>query len=110
MEYVQGNIFIREMRFDKAGDCISGHTHNFDHTTYVAKGEVLIEAVDEAGDVLRSRLIKASDGFNFVLIKASIRHRLTAKTDDCIAHCIYAHRNPQGDVVQAYDGWAQGYV
>lgn len=109
MEYIQGNIFVREMRFEKAGDVVDGHTHNFDHTTYIARGSVQIEAIDDDGTVLRSVVKRASDGFNFVLIKAGVKHRLTALEDDSMGHCIYAHRNPQGEVVEEYDGWMRGY-
>ena len=108
MEYVQGNIFIREMRFDKAGQIVDGHAHNFDHTTYVAHGAALIEALADDDSVLRSVVKRASDGFNFVLIAAGVRHRITA-LEPSVLHCIYAHRNPQGDVVEHYDGWMRGY-
>ena len=110
MEYVQGNIFVREMRFEKAGDVVAGHAHNFPHTTYIPHGAALFEALDAAGQVLRSVVKRASDGFNFVLIEAGVCHRITALDDNTICHCIYAHRDPQGDVQQEYDGWSPGYV
>lgn len=109
MELVSGNVFIREMRFQKAGDVVEGHTHNFDHTTYVARGALRIERLD--GDqVVQSVEKRATDGRNWVLIKAGVCHRITALDDASIGHCIYAHRNPQGDVVQEYDGWDESYV
>jgi hypothetical protein len=110
MELVSGNIFIRPMTFDKAGAVVEGHTHNFDHTTYVVRGSVRIEKLDAAGNVVQSIDKSASDGHNWVLIKAEVCHRLTALTDDAHAHCIYAHRNPQGDIVHDYDGWTPGYL
>lgn len=109
MEYVQGNIFIREMRFEKAGAVIDGHKHNFDHTTYVAHGALRVEAIDDDGTVQRSVVKRASDGLNFLLIRAGVNHRITALEDGSVGHCIYAHRNPQGEVVQTYDGWTRGY-
>ena len=79
MEYVSGNIFIREMPFEKAGQVVEGHTHNFDHTTYVVRGSIKIERLDPATDeVLNAIVKKASDGYNWVLIKAECKHRLTA--------------------------------
>lgn len=108
MEYISGNIFLREMRLDRAGDVVEGHTHNFDHTTYVVRGAIQIETLGESAT--RSRVIKASDGFNWVLIKADVNHKITALEDNTLAHCIYSHRNPQGEVVQAYDGWTPGYL
>ncbi len=58
--------------------------------------------------VLQSVEKRASDGRNWVLILAGVLHRITALEDGTIYHCIYAHRTPQGDVVQEYDGWAKG--
>lgn len=111
MEHVQGNILVRPMEFGgKAGTVVEGHEHNFDHTSYIVRGGVRIERLDAAGNVERTVDKRASDGHNYVLIKAGVRHRLTALTDDALAHCIYAHRTPQGDVVQEYDGWTPGYV
>ena len=109
MEFISGNIFVREMRFEKAGHVVPGHTHNFDHTTYVVHGALRIEALAEDGTVLRSVEKHASDGYNWVLIKADVKHRITALEDNSMGHCIYAHRNPQGEVVQKYDGWTPGY-
>lgn len=109
MEFNSGNIFIREMRFEKKGHVVSGHTHNFDHTTYVAKGSLRIEALDDDDKVVRSVDKKATEGHNWVLIKANVRHQITALEDESMGHCIYSHRNPQGEVVQEYDGWMKSY-
>lgn len=110
MELVSGNIFIREMRFENAGDVVHGHTHNFDHTTYIARGAVRIEQLGADDSVLNTVEKRTTDGHNWVLIKAEVRHRITALEDGSIGHCIYAHRTPQGDVVQQYDGWSECYV
>lgn len=109
MEFVSGNIFIREMRFPKAGDVVDGHAHDFDHTTYVARGALRIERLGVDGKVERSVVKRASDGHNWVLIRAGVWHRLTALEDDSMGHCIYSHRNPQGNVVQVDEGWAQAH-
>lgn len=109
MELSSGNIFIRQMAFAKAGDVVNGHTHNFDHTTYVVRGSLRIEKLD-GGRVVQTIEKKASDGHNWALIKAGVCHRITAMEDDSMGHCIYAHRNPQGEVVQEYDGWSAAYV
>lgn len=111
MEHVLGNIFVRPMTFGgKAGTVVEGHEHNFDHTTYVVRGAVRIERLAVDGAVERVVDKRATDGHNYLLIKAGVRHRLTALTDDALAHCIYAHRTPQGDVVHEYDGWSPAYV
>jgi quercetin dioxygenase-like cupin family protein len=109
-EWVSGNIFIRQMYFPTAGYVVVGHAHEFDHTTYIARGSVLIERMGPMGEVERSVTKKASDGFNWILIEAGVIHRLTALENDCMGHCVYAHRTPQGEVVAEYDGWSQAYA
>lgn len=97
---VTGNIFVREMPFTTAGQQIEGHAHNFDHMTYVARGAARIERGTEA--------IEKRAG-EWALIEAGITHRITALEDDTLCHCIYAHRTPQGDVVQKSTGWRPAY-
>lgn len=109
MEYASGNIFIREMAFEKVGSVIEGHAHNFDHTTYVVRGSVKVEALDASGAVVKTAIKRAVDGHNWVLIRADTSHRLTALEDNSMGHCIYSHRNPQGEIVESYDGWMEGY-
>ena len=110
MEYASGNVFIREMRFDKAGDVVQGHAHNFDHTTYCARGAMRIESLHADGSVKDSTEIDADKGMNWALIKAGVTHRITSLRDGTIGHCIYAHRTPQAEVVQEYTGWAPAYA
>lgn len=110
MEYACGNVFIREMKFEKKGSIVDGHAHNFDHTTYCAKGALLVERLDAKGKTEASQELRASDGLNWILIKAGVCHRITALEDGSLGHCIYAHRNPQAEVVQEYTGWGPAYV
>lgn len=101
MEWVSGNIFIRPMRFDKAGDKRDGHKHNFDHTTIVFKGAVRVKATLPNGAKI-DRTFTAPSHF---LVKADVEHEITATADDTEAWCVYSHRTPQGEVVQEYNGW-----
>jgi len=110
MEYISGNIFIREMSLQKKGDIVQGHTHNFDHTTYVVRGSVLIESLNPDGSVKQSAIKTAKDGKNWVLIKAEVCHKITALEDNTMAHCIYSHRTPQDEIHQVYTGWPNGVV
>lgn len=109
MTYVSGNVYIREMRFKKAGEVRDGHAHNFDHTTYVASGGLRIEKLSEDGSVERAVDKRASEGRNWVLIKAGVRHRITALEDGTIGHCIYAHRTEAGETVEEFNGWMDAY-
>jgi hypothetical protein len=130
-EYVLGKagVFVREMIFENAGDSIIGHAHNFDHVTYVAKGAMRIEVLEDHpdgdqvevqgsnGEVERRKMRvswvaekSADDGQNFVLIEAGKLHRITALRDSTLGHCIYAHRNAQGNVQTQYSGFRRPYV
>lgn len=108
-EFIAGNVFVRQMMFDKAGDVVAGHAHNFDHITYCVRGGLRIEQLDVTGGIVRS-VEKLAGEANWVLIRAGVEHRITALVDDSIGHCIYAHRTHQGDIVQEYSGWAPSYV
>lgn len=105
MERVSGNIFIRPMKFEKAGDKRPGHKHNFDHTTIVFTGSVHVKAVLPDGRTMERDFI-APDSF---LVKADVEHVITALADNTEAWCVYSHRTPQGDVVQEYNGWDHAY-
>lgn len=109
MELVSGNIFIRPMAFAQAGEVVAGHAHNHDHTTYCTRGAVRVEKLGPADEVLQTVEIAAARNYNWALIKAGVRHRITALHDDSMCHCIYAHHTPQGDVVQEFDGWSPAY-
>lgn len=107
MEYAAyGNVFIREGRLDK-DSFVAGHAHAFDHVTYIPCGAVLFERLKDG--VVEASVEKRAGEKNWILIKAGTEHRLTGLEDGTVYHCIYAHRNPQGEVVQDYDGWTPGY-
>jgi hypothetical protein len=115
MEWASGNVFIRPMphRLDRAGDSVEGHAHNFDHTSIVLRGAARFEAVLSNGPVSIDRFAaddEHGDTRCHVLIKAGVSHKITALTDNTIVWCVYAHRNPQGEVVQNFTGWEAAYV
>ncbi len=124
-----GNIFIRPNRLDKAGDKTTGHTHNFDHVTIVFTGAIHVRAfrraqiVKEVGpdDGLGAEIstpeyhdtLIAERDFHapaHCLIRADVMHEITALEDNTVYWCCYAHRTPQGDVVQHETGWTDAYV
>jgi len=108
--WVRGNIAIRQMHFPYARSApIEGHKHNFDHVTYVKRGGLRIEKLDDDGNVVQSVDKYATDDNNAVLILAGVRHRIWPLMDNSAGDCIYAHRTPQGDVVQEYTGWKEAY-
>lgn len=106
MEWISGNVFIRKNPLAKTGDGVSGHKHNFDHTTIVFKGSVHVKATLPDGTVLERDFV-APDHF---LVRADAEHEITATADDTEFWCVYSHRTPQGDVAQEYTGWYDAYV
>lgn len=106
MEWISGNVFIRPNRLEKAGDKVAGHAHNFDHTTIVFSGAVHVRGVLSNGTVIERDFVAPAH----FLVKADVRHEITAIAPDTIFWCVYSHRNPQGDIVQEYDGWEPSYV
>lgn len=101
----RANIGIRKMVFDAAGDSTELHFHNFAHTLYCTRGSLLAE-VTEGGPLLR-QVLKPGDS---VVIEAERKHRVTALIEGSQGDCIFAHRTPQGEVVQEYTGWDEAHL
>lgn len=104
MEFVSGNILVRPMK-RKAGQVVDGHKHNFDHTTIVFTGAVRVKAKLPSGHLIEQEFHAPS----FFLVRKDVEHEITFLEDgEC--WCVYAHRTPQGDVVQVATGWPPAYV
>ena len=78
------SVYVRQMHFKNAGDVETGHKHDFDHQTLVAKGSVQIE-VDGEKTVFKAPHI--------IFIKKDAIHELTAMEDDTTCFCIHALRD-----------------
>ena len=78
------NVFIKQMRFVKAGDIEQGHAHCFDHVTLLASGALRLHALGKTSD------FKAP---HHIFIKAGVVHELEALEDETVAHCIHAIRD-----------------
>ena len=94
------NLFIRKHQGD-AGYVLPGHTHHFDHTTIVFTGKVRVTAESPDGTI-RHGVFEAPDHF---LVRADTTHRIEVLADGTEFWCVYAHRDPQGRVVQRVTGW-----
>lgn len=135
MELNCGNVLVRPNWLEKAGDRIVGHAHNFDHCTVAIAGRIRVSKLepDAAGDVhqlergtdpvtgelfereCRYRVVRTwersiADRLPFVTIYAGVFHLIEALEDNSGFLCVYAHRNPQGEITQHYDGWERAYV
>jgi quercetin dioxygenase-like cupin family protein len=104
-EIRSGNIFIRRNPLPKVGDKVDGHTHNFDHTTIVFLGSVRVRATRPDGKI-REQVFEAPSHF---LVYRDVEHEITALEDNTLFWCVYSHRDPQGRVVQEWDGWNEAY-
>jgi len=75
------NVWTRQMHFLKKGDHETQHTHQFDHTTLLAKGslEVVVNG--------KSTIFKSP---HMIFISKDHDHSMTALEDDTVAYCIHA--------------------
>lgn len=104
-EWVSGNIFVRPNVMLTAGDIVNGHAHNFDHTTIVFSGAIRIKRTLADGKEQSQEI--AAPGH--CLILAGVEHEITALLDNTVFWCVYAHREPQGEVAQEVTGWHEAY-
>ena len=85
------NLFVRQMHFAQAGDSETGHAHAFDHMTLLAKGVLKVSIKGEDTEFTAPQII---------FIKAELQHELTALTDNVVAYCVHALRDPtSGDIL-----------
>lgn len=103
-EFASGNIFIRKVRLKK-GDVLPGHKHGFDHTTIFFSGAWHVKAKLPTGQLVEHDFHAP----NHALIRKDVEHEITC-LEDGEFWCVYAHRTPQGDVVQIATGWPAAYV
>jgi quercetin dioxygenase-like cupin family protein len=92
-ERQSGNVFIRDVRLEKVGDSIPGHTHNYDHTMFFMKGEAKLTVI--TNESVEESVIKAPAD---MLIVKNARHAIEALTDDVYFCCVFPHRNREGEV------------
>lgn len=92
------NVYSRLMHFLKAGDQEIGHTHTYDHGTLLASGSLLVEKMDEFGNVNFSKEFKAP---TFIMVEKEYAHRLTALEDNTVATCIHALRTIDENIVDS---------
>jgi hypothetical protein len=108
MERVMGNIFVRTCDvLQNKGGRIDGDQHKFDHVTIILRGAVHAVKKKPDGTVMIDRRIDAPAS---LMIEADMLHSFESLEDGTTAWCVYAHRTPQGDAVQQYNGWTDAYA
>lgn len=90
-----GNIWVRSHFLAKAGHTNGGgHTHNFDHVTLLAVGEILVE--------VQGKEPKKFKAPTFIVIDKNHEHKFTALTDGVVYYCVFAVRDLDGNVTDIY--------
>lgn len=122
-----GNLGFRPMTFNKAGDSVRLHCHNFDHNIFIFKGTFLVwgrkvEGIDEPDVTLednghlmhgenvewkfvgepKETVLKAP---SLGLIRADWAHTFTCIEGPGEAVCAFAVRNTDGEVVTRMEQW-----
>lgn len=87
-----GGLQIRPVILPNAGDFIPGHTHNFDHVTFLAQGSVHVDATCE-DNCHEEQVIQ---GPAYFLIKRDWTHKITAMSDNVHFWCIFPSYDAKG--------------
>lgn len=90
------NVFSRLMHFVKKGDIEQGHQHIYDHGTLLSSGSVLVEMLDDEGNIVSSKEFIAP---SFIFIRKEHNHRLTALEDNTVCACIHALRDVEDNLI-----------
>lgn len=90
------NVYCRLMHFVNVGDVEVGHWHTYDHGTLISSGEVLVEQLDDDGEVVASKVFTAPA---LVFIPKESKHRITAMKANTVAACIHAMRSIDGELL-----------
>lgn len=76
-EYMAADgVFIKEMTIPFAGTCVPQHSHEYAHTSFVARGAVSVEGKVYAAPAP-------------IFIPAHKKHRFVALVDDTLILCIH---------------------
>jgi quercetin dioxygenase-like cupin family protein len=85
------NIFTRMMFFEKIGDKETGHIHQHDHLTLLAKGKLKVTIEGNVTEFNAPHMI---------YINKDKVHELEALLDNTVAYCIHALRDKDtGDIL-----------
>ena len=105
-----GPLGIRRELLEKICNEAVGHTHNYDHTTIVIRGRLLItyRQMQTDGTLIVTKTEEAAQGAA-VFIAAELHHTLKALDDNTQYMCVFSHRDFDGLVTQSYVGNVKAY-
>ena len=96
-EEALGGLYIRPVSLPNVGDEIPGHTHNFDHVTFIGSGTVAVHVTKPDG-THDAQIITGPAYFN---VEKSWVHRITAMTPKVWFWCVFAEFDATGARVSA---------
>lgn len=113
-EGARGNVYFRSMRFEEPGGVVRGHTHHYDHVTFLWRGAVHLRAYHTEDGPGGQRAVGDPIEHDYaaparILIKKDMWHEFTALEPDTAADCIYAVRDHEGAISEEYDGRQEPY-
>lgn len=106
---VLGPVGMRRFVLERKCQEDKGHTHNYDHVTFVQRGRVKVFYIKPGEDTeYESREFPAGSIF---LVKAHVHHRIKAMEPNTAYACVFTHRDfDEGEVVQEYNGNPEAYA
>ncbi len=105
---MMGPLAFRDFTLEAPCQQARGHTHNYDHVTFVQAGSVKVfYRLTPDGEEKESKIYKVGE---FFLVKKDVYHRIKALQPDTRYTCVFAHRDADGLVAEEYQGFEKAYV
>jgi hypothetical protein len=91
------NIYIRRMTFFLANIIELGHTHEYDHISYVSSGSVEVQVYDDNNkEMAPPKIYKAPAT---IFIAKNLVHQIKSLEDNTVVSCIHALRDIEGEII-----------
>lgn len=87
-----GNLYVKMMAFERAGEVHEGHAHTYNHTTLLASGRLAVESNGKRSEWDAPYLIAIPKNVTHALIS------LSEGTVVCCLHALHSKDNP-GDIL-----------
>ena len=108
---ITGPVGYRRYHLENVCDAEHGHAHNYDHTTQILRGRILVIAQEKTGDcpstkepVLREVNRQEYGWGEKVYIPAGLWHTIKALEPNTVYECLFSHRDFDGLITQRYVG------
>lgn len=110
-EHRSGPIMARRFVAEKACEAHEGHTHNYDHTTLVLRGRILVifKEKNAAGEYVEVSRQEYGWGERAPIL-AHRHHTIKPLEDDTVWDCEFLHRDFDGIAAERYVGNVRAYV